>query len=115
MTSVPEDAKRDGWAPTPPWSISEYEFRAELTDARVARIGNLPEAAAADVPARIQELRVVENVKEFRANLERHGFLDGNDLRYSEIGVVDAGAVEESAVRVSKASAISTNQRPCRT
>lgn len=104
-----------GGPPIPPCSISKYEFRADLSNTRVARIGNLPEAAAADVPARIQELRVVENVEEFRANLERHGFPNRNDLRYPEIGVVDAGAVEESAVRVSKASAISTNQRPCRT
>src|SRR5579859_3187552 len=102
-----------GRPPTPACSVSEYEFRAELTNARVARVCDLPKARTADVATWIHELRVVENVKEFRANLERHGFLDGNDLRYSEIGVIDAGAVEESTVRITETPTIRPSQNPC--
>src|SRR5215472_3615039 len=90
------------------------ELRTELPNARITRVGDISEAAAADVPARIRELRVVENVEEFGANLERHGFSNGNDLGYSETGVVEARTMEESAVRGAKTSAIRTGQNPRR-
>jgi len=86
------------------------ELRAELPDAWIPRIRDVSEAAAADVPARIHELCVVENVEEFSANLERHGFLNRNDLRYSETRVVEARTMEESAIRCPKTSAIRTGQ-----
>lgn len=88
------------------------ELRTELSDARSSRIGDISEAAAADVPTRIHELRMVENVEEFGANLERHGFSNGNDLRDSEIGIVEARAMEESAIRCPETSAIRTGQNP---
>ena len=77
-------------------------------------IRDISEAGAADVAARIHELRVVENIEEFPAKLERHGFRDRNDLRYSEIGVVEARAMEESAIRRPVTSAIRTGQNPRR-
>ena len=86
------------------------ELRAELPDAWITRICDISEAAAADVAARIRELRVVENIEEFGANLERHGFLNRNDLRYSETRVVEARTMEESAIRCPKTSAIRTGQ-----
>jgi hypothetical protein len=89
---------------------SPDELRTDLPDARITRIRDISEAAAADVPARIRELCVVENVEEFAANLERHRFLNGNDLRYSETGVVEARTVEESAIRRPETSAIRTGQ-----
>lgn len=92
---------------------SPNELRTDLADAWVASVGDVSEAAAADVTARIKELRVVEDVEEFRPNLERHGFPNRNDLRDPEIGVIDPGAVKESAVRGSKASAIGSSQNPC--
>jgi len=52
----------------------------ELPDTRITRVRDISEVAAADVAARIHELRVVENVEEFGANLERHGFPNGSDL-----------------------------------
>jgi len=62
------------------------------------RTRDIPEAVAADVSARVRELQVVEYVEEFTANLERHRFPNGKDLRYSEIGVVEAWAMEKPAV-----------------
>jgi len=88
------------------------ELRAELPDAWIPRIRDVSEAAAADVPARIHELCVVENVEEFSANLERHGFLNRNDLRYSETRIVEARAMEESAIGCPETSAIRTGQDP---
>lgn len=75
------------------------EFRTDLADARRLRLRDIPEAAgAADVAARVYELQVIEYVEEFTANLERHGFSNGEDLRYSEVGVVEAWPMEEPAV-----------------
>ena len=88
---------------------SPDELRTDLTDARIARIRDISEAAAADVPARIRELRMVEYVEEFTPELQGHCFGNGNNLRYSEIGVVEARAMEESAIRRPKTSAIRTD------
>jgi hypothetical protein len=88
------------------------ELRAKLSDAWVARLGDLPKIRTADVAIRIYELRVVEYVEKFSADLERHGFPDRDDLRYSQIGVVETRAMEESAVRRAEASAIRTSQNP---
>jgi hypothetical protein len=89
---------------------SPNELRTHLADARIAGICDIAEAAAADVPARIHELRVVENVEEFAANLERHGFPNGNDLRYPEIRVIETRAMKEPPVRGPETSAIRSGQ-----
>jgi hypothetical protein len=94
---------------------SPDKLRAELSDAWIASIGDLAKARTADVPARIHELRVVEYVEEFGTDFERHGFLDGNYLRDTQIGVVEARTMEESTVRRAEASAIATNQNTRRT
>ena len=93
-------------------SASPHELRTELPDARITGVGDVSEASAADIPARIRKLRVVENIEELTADLERHGFPDGNDLGDSQIGVVEARAMEESAVRCSETSAIRPDQSP---
>lgn len=84
------------------------KLRAELADTRIVGIRDISEAGAAYVAARIHELRVVENIEEFTANLDRHVLPDRNDLRYSEIGVVEARAMEESAIGRPEKSAIRT-------
>jgi len=99
---------------SPAITRSPNELRAQLPDARVTSVGNLPKARTADVAIRIHELRVVEYVKEFTTDLEGHGFPDGNDLRDPQIGVVEARAMEESAIRRPETSAISTGQNPRR-
>src|SRR5882672_9712190 len=46
---------------------SPDELRTDLSNARIVGIRDVAEAAAADVPARIYELRMVEYVEEFSA------------------------------------------------
>jgi hypothetical protein len=89
---------------------SPDELRANLPDAGIASVRNLPKVRTADVTVRIDELRVIEYVEEFTPDLERLGFRDRDDLRYSEIGVIETRAMEESAVRRTEASAIRTSQ-----
>lgn len=78
------------------------ELRTNLTDAWIARTGDVSEIGTGDVPARIRELRVVEYVEEFTPNLKRLRFCDRDSLRDSEIGVVDAGTMEEPTVRTAE-------------
>ena len=59
---------------------SPDELRTDLPDARIASVGNISEASAADIPARIHELRVIEYVEEFASNLEIFCFCDRDDL-----------------------------------
>lgn len=92
---------------------SPNKFRTHLADTRRLRLRDIPEAAVADIAARVHELQVVEYVEEFAANLERHGFPDGEDLRYSEIGVVEARPMEESAVGGAKLATFA-GQNPVR-
>lgn len=94
--------------------MSPDKFRAELADARIVGIRDISEAGAADVAGRIHELRVVENIEEFTANLDRLGLRDRNDFRYSEIGVVEARTMEESAICCSETPAVRTGQNPRR-
>lgn len=82
------------------------ELRTDLADARVAGVGDVAEASAADVTARIRELGMVEYVEEFTPNLEVHCFSDRNYLRYSHIGIVESRAMEEAAVRRTESSAV---------
>ena len=65
-----------------------------------------PKLAAADIPARIHELRMVENIEEFTPNLEHLGLGDWDRLLKPEIGVVEAGAVEESPIRGAEGATI---------
>src|SRR6185295_15215222 len=78
------------------------ELRADLPDARIARAADQTEPAAADVAARIVELRVIENVEKFSANLERHRFADSGSLRHREVGINDSGPVEETPAGVAE-------------
>ena len=90
-------------------SASPDKLRTDLANARVARIRDVAEVCAADVPARIRELRMVEYVEELTPKLQGHCFRNGDNLRYSEISVVEARAVEEPAIRRPETSAIGTD------
>ncbi len=70
----------------------EVKLQAELDDAHSTVGGNLAERGAAPVIVRIEELNVIESVKEFGAELERCGFADVGVLDEREIEVIDAGA-----------------------
>src|SRR5260370_580651 len=84
--------------------VLPVELRADLPDARIARVGDHSEQVAAEVAVRRSELRVVEDVEELTAELNRHGFGNRNSLRHPEIGVQDSGTVKKPAVRSAKAS-----------
>ena len=91
---------------------SPDKLRTDLADARITGIGDIPETSAGEIPARIRELRVVENIEEFTPNLKHLGFGDRDRLLKPEIGVVEAGAMEESPIRGPETSAIRTGQKP---
>src|SRR5215469_10095068 len=98
------------WLRRNPFELLPDKFRTDLYNARIAGIGDVSEAAAADVPVRIHELRMVKYVEEFTANLQGFCFSYRDSLCYSEIGVVDSRAMKEPAVRRSETSTIRTNQ-----
>src|SRR5205823_3263187 len=60
---------------------------------------------------RVTEIRVVENIEEFRANLEPHSLPNLRSLGDSEVCDVDSGAVEELAVCVAKSAVWATGKR----
>src|SRR5215469_411325 len=86
------------------------EFPTDLPNPRVVGIRDVSEASAADVAARIEELRVVEYVEEFRTKLQKSSFRYRDSLRYSQISVVDAWTMEESAISRPETPAIITKQ-----
>ena len=73
-------------------------------------IRDVSEVCAADIPARIEELRMIEYVEEFCTKLEKSSFCYRDSLRYSQIGVVDAWTMEESSIRCPETPAIVTKQ-----
>jgi hypothetical protein len=86
---------------------SPDEFGADLANARILGLRDIAEGAVV-VSARILELRMVEYVEEFPANLEGHGFPNGKYLRYPEVGVVEARSVKESTIRRAESAAVRT-------
>jgi hypothetical protein len=90
------------------------KFRAHLADARITGIGDDSEVPAADVPSRILELRVVEDVEKFDAEIESVVLLNYGPLRYAKIGVVESRAVEEASVGRPKSPENAVlNERAC--
>jgi len=89
---------------------SPDELRTDLPDAWIAGTRYQTEVGAAYVPARVVKLCMIEDVEEFTSNLEVHCFIDGNHLRYAQIGIVESRTVEESPVRRPETSAVSTQQ-----
>src|SRR5437762_14051880 len=82
--------------------VLPVKLRADLPDARIVRAVDQTESAAADVAARIVELRVIENVEEFSSNLESHRFGDSSSLRHAKIRIEKPRAVEETPAGVAK-------------
>ena len=93
------------------------ELRAELPNARSASASDVPETPivkaryrvdviVTDISARIRELGMVEDVEEFGSDFKGFLFRDRDSLRYPQVGVVDAGAVEEPPVRRTESSAV---------
>src|SRR5579872_1083762 len=88
----------------------EVQLQRKLPDAWRLRQCDLPEGAhcrtirhsttEADA-ARRDELRVVEHIEHFHSKFQIHAFRDGCVLMQSDVPIVDAGSVKESASRVS--------------
>ena len=74
------------------------ELEADLTDARVTRVGHNAKARIGNISGWIEELRMVENVKKFEAQIERESLINRGSLQDAEVGVVESGAVEKPAV-----------------
>jgi len=90
------------------------EFRADLADARFSRAGHKTELAttvrvdviraSTEAAAWVCELRMVEDVEEFRANFKGQGFLNNSALRKAEVGIVESRSVEKLAIRIAELS-----------
>ena len=93
-------------------TTSPDEFRTDLPNARIARTRDVTEILAANVPAGVDKLRMIEDVEEFPSNLEVHCFIEWNHLRYAQIGIVESRTVKESPVRRSETSAVRAGQNP---
>jgi len=82
------------------------KLRADLTDARIARIADDSEVRIGDVPARILKLCVVEDVEKFETDIESVILLNYGPLQYAKIGVVESRAVEEASIGGAKSAQI---------
>ena len=94
-TGLQGNAGRDG---SPALRRLPVEFRADLTNAWIARIGHDSETRIADVPVRIHKLRVVEDVEKFKTEIESESLIDRGMLQHAKIGVVESRAMEEAPV-----------------
>ncbi len=82
---------------------SPVELGADLPNTGIARIADNSETpGVVDVASRVRELRVVEDVEEFDAQIKRQLLLNDGSLQDAEVGVVESRAVEEAAVRGAK-------------
>src|ERR1700689_5155043 len=84
------------------WQRLPVELGADLSDARVASARHDTEARTRDVAARIVELGVVEDVEEFDPDVKGIVLFEDGALQETEVGVVEAGAVEGASVRVAE-------------
>jgi len=67
-------------------------------------LGYDSEVLVVDVPRRVFELRVIEYVEKFQAELESVIFMNYGSLQYAEIGVVESRTVEKPPVSCAKCS-----------
>src|SRR5271168_506254 len=101
LTCAPSQAGLQGearWDGSPALRWLPVEFRADLTNARIARIADNAEARIGDDPARVHKLRVIEDVEEFDSKVESVILLNYSSLQHAKIGVVETRAVEEAPV-----------------
>ena len=88
------------------------ELGTDLTDARGTGASDVAEIRIADIPARIVELSVIENVEEFTPKLESHCFSDGDSLHQTDISIVEARTMEKPAVSRPETSALAGQNIP---
>ncbi len=105
------------WRPTPGGktccdslkpNFLEVQLQRQLTDARCGCPRDLAERRRSGQPgrieagdaARVQELRVIEQIEELSPELQIEALGDGGVFEKRKVPVVDSGAVEEAAVRI---------------
>jgi hypothetical protein len=76
----------------------ELKLQADLAYARIAGIGDQAKHGTIDIATRSQELSVVEDVKELRAELQVDSFRQMRIFQQSHVPVVGARIMEETAV-----------------
>src|SRR5947209_19695703 len=79
-------------------NVLEHNLRTQLPDARVARAGNHAEVAAGEVSVRVVEIRVVREIKELCADLNRNALRDSRVFHQRTIPIDDARALEEPPI-----------------
>ena len=62
----------------------------------------IPKIESLMFPLGLHELCMVEDIEKFEADVESEVLFNGGSLQYTEIGIVESGAVEESPVGGSK-------------
>jgi len=67
------------------------EFRADLPNSRIARLGYDSEVLVVDVPRRVFELRVIEYVEKFQAELESVIFMNYGSLNMPKSVLLNPG------------------------
>src|SRR5580693_3358013 len=82
------------------------ELGAELSDARIASLRNDAEARTGDVATGILELSMVEDVEEFDADIKGIVLFDEGALQETEVGVVEAGPMDEAPVGCAERSEV---------
>ena len=95
-------------------STSEHQLQRELDLPRGrGRTGNLAGGIAIAVVVavalehneiRVSEIRAIQNIERFRAELQRHALPDGNPLKQGRVDVEQARAAERTATRVAEAA-----------
>ncbi len=61
-------------------TTSPDELGTHLPNSRIAGTRDVTEILAADIPAGVVKLGMIEDVEEFTSNLEMHCFIDWNHL-----------------------------------
>lgn len=79
-------------------SVLPKEFQAELANARISRVSNYAEVAAAEVSMWVIELSVIEDIEELSAEFKRGRFGDVRTLEQRQVGIEDSWPGEETPV-----------------
>jgi len=83
---------------------SVVKLQRKLYQPRPARLTDLPEGSAESLIIRIQELRVVEGIKQFCPKFDRFGLRDFRSLQKRNVPVVNARSTECVSTQISKRS-----------
>src|SRR5580698_8229528 len=86
------------------------ELGADLSDTRIASLRHDSETRTGDVAARVLELSVVEDVEELDADIKGIVLFDEGALQETEVGVVEAGPVDEAPIGCAKGAQVGVDR-----